>query len=350
MLDVVTVGTATRDVFLKSPLFKTVHDPKHLERLGFPTGEAQCFALGSKIDVARPVLTIGGGAANTAVTFARQGFKTAALLRVGADPDGKAVVEDLRREGITPFSIVDRTVGTAYSVILLSSSGERTVLNYRGASEKLTSRDVPARMLRARWVYIVPGKIPYTVITSVIRSAKRLGARVAMDFSKYYLQMGPRKLHPLLPHLDVVHINREEASYLTGVKYDDYRGVFKKLDKLVDGVVAMTDGPKGVMVSDGTLLYKAGIYKERSIADRTGAGDAFGSGFVAALMRATSDKRKATKRFSRETVVEAIRLASANATSVVEYVGAQPGILTRAQFRGQSRWKRFPVKIVTLNS
>jgi sugar/nucleoside kinase (ribokinase family) len=177
-----------------------------------------------------------------------------------------------------------------------------------------------------------------------------------MDFSKYYLQMGPKKLHPLLSQLDVVHINREEASYLTGVKYEDYRGVFKKLDKLIDGIVAMTDGKKGVMVSDGRMIYKAGVYKEKFIADRTGAGDAFGSGFVAGLIGKGQKKGKGESgkwkgsAFSKESIIRAIELASANATSVVEHVGAQQGILTGAQFRGQGRWKHLPVKIAKLHS
>src|SRR3989344_9575939 len=100
MLDGVTVGTATRDVFLRSRLFKTVHDPKHLERLGFPTGEAQCFALGAKVEVERPLVSVGGGAANAAGTFARQGVKAAALFKIGKDENGRAVLGDLRKERV----------------------------------------------------------------------------------------------------------------------------------------------------------------------------------------------------------------------------------------------------------
>jgi len=51
MFDVIAIGTATRDVFLISPLFKVLRDPKHLEKIGFKTGEAQCFALGAKVEV-----------------------------------------------------------------------------------------------------------------------------------------------------------------------------------------------------------------------------------------------------------------------------------------------------------
>ena len=85
MFDVITIGTATRDVFLTSNLFKVLKDPTHLKKLGFKTGEAECFALGSKIEVEKPTITVGGGAANAALTFSRQGLRTASVLRMGDD-------------------------------------------------------------------------------------------------------------------------------------------------------------------------------------------------------------------------------------------------------------------------
>ncbi len=345
MFDVVTIGTATRDVFLKSNLFKIVHDPKHLERLGFPTGEAQCFALGGKLEVQTPVITVGGGAANAAVTFARQGFKTGALFKIGKDQSGRDVLFDLRKERITSLCAFDEKQMTAYSVILLSPSGERTILNYRGASEDLSLRNVTQNSLKTRWLYVVPGRISMNVIRTLIERAKKNGARIAINFSKYYLDMGAQKLKPLLKHVDVVQLNREEAAYLTGMKFEREKEMFKKIDEMIPGIAVMTDGSRGVMVSDGTTMYKAGIYKGKKIIDRTGAGDAFGSGFVAGLMHKNHDG----KVISRESIEYAIRLASANATSVVEAIGAQPGILRKKQFTSEVRWHHLPVTTHTLS-
>ncbi len=339
MFDVVTVGTATRDVFLRSDLFKIVHDPKHLERLGFPTGEAQCFALGGKLEVQPPVITVGGGAANAAVTFARQGFKTGALFKIGKDQSGRDVLGDLRKERVASLCAFDEKQMTAYSVILLSPSGERTILNYRGASEDLVLRNVTQNSLKTRWLYVVPGRIPFTVIQTLIERAKKNGAQIAINFSKYYLDMGAVKLQPILKHVDVVQLNREEAAYLTGMKFEHEKDIFKKIDELIPGIAVMTDGSHGLMVSDGTTMYKAGIYKGKKVIDRTGAGDAFGSGFVAGLIH----KNHAAKRVSREAIEYAIRLGSANATSVVEAIGAQPGILRKKQFINESRWRHLNV-------
>ena len=110
MYDVITIGTATRDVFLTSPLFKIVRDPRHLQKMGFPTGEAQCFALGGKIEISAPVLTTGGGATNAAVSFSRQKLKTAALVKIGDDESANSIINELKNEAITPFVIAKKTL------------------------------------------------------------------------------------------------------------------------------------------------------------------------------------------------------------------------------------------------
>lgn len=338
MYEVLTIGTATRDIFVTSPLFKVVHDPKHLQKLGFKTGEAQCFALGGKIEIGEPVLTIGGGATNAAVTFARQGYKTATLFKVCRDENGKAVIDTLKKEKITPLPLFDTRHATAYSVILISPAGERTILNYRGASDNIQQSEIPFGKLNARWAYIAPGRIPLPVMLAMINALRKKGTRIAMDPSKYYLKMGTQRLKPLLQHLDVIKMNREEASYLTGISYRDERRIFKKFDDLVKGIAAMTGGPKGVIVSDGKRIYKAGIYKEQKVVDRTGAGDAFGSGFVAGLLHYPSNE------ISKKCIEYAIRLGSANGTSVVEHVGAQPGILTKQAFQKEKRFQRLTIQ------
>ena len=75
------------------------------------------------------------------------------------------------------------------------------------------------------------------------------------------------------------------------------------------------------------------------MADRTGAGDAFGSGFIAGLMKAKSETKSGVASFSPESIERAIRFASANATSKVESVGAQAGLLRKGEFENQPRWR-----------
>ncbi len=325
MYDVITIGTATRDIFLQSNLFKVLKDPAHLKKIGFKTGEAECFALGSKMEVGEPVFSLGGGAANAAVTFARQGLKTAALIRVGDDETGESIIKSLKSEKVTPIAVRDKKEKTAYSTILLTPGGERTILVYRGASTDFKRKEVPFPKLKARWAYIAPGTIAPAVLKEIISYLKNKGASIAINPSKHYLENGGRLVKPLLKDVDVFIVNREEASYLTDVSYSDPRRIFKKLDEFVKGTAVMTDGPKGAYVSDGEYFYQAKTFKEKKLVDRTGAGDAYGAGFVAGLIQ-------------KKDVLRALRLAAANATSVVEAVGAQAGILRKKDFSAK-RWQ-----------
>jgi len=342
MYDVITIGTATRDVFLKSPLFKVLRDPKHLKKIGVSTGEAQCFALGSKIEVESPIFTVGGGATNAAVTFSRQGLRTACLTKVGKDETGEIILKELRKEKVSPFLVKGNSFETAHSTILLAPTGERTILVYRGISEKLNTKEIPFAKLKTRWVYISPGRISFTVIRKIFNHASRQNINIAFAPSDYFIKMGIRKLRPFLLKSKIVIMNREEGAGLTGINYDKEKEIFKKLDKITPGIVIMTDGSRGVLVSDGQRIYKAKIFKTK-IVDSTGAGDAFGSGFVAGLIH---KKEKCEKGCCRvDNIKYAIRLGSANAASVIEHIGAHEGILNKREFEQAQRWKRLSIKI-----
>ena len=81
-------------------------------------------------------------------------------------------------------------------------------------------------------------------------------------------------------------------------------------------VAIVSDGPEGVMASDGKTIVRAGMYEDVKVLDRTGAGDAFGSGFLSQWAVGASLK-------------DSIVFASANSTSVVTKIGAKAGILSK---------------------
>ncbi|MAF79669.1 hypothetical protein CL629_01165 [bacterium] len=334
MHDVVTIGTATRDVYITNESFKVLKDPKHLEKMGFDTGVAECFALGTKMDIERPAFTIGGGAINTAVSFSRLGLNAASSFKVGDDEFGDVLVRKVKDEKISPIVSRDKSVGTAYSTILLNPNGERTVLAYRGASNTIRKRDIVLKKLRARWAYIVSGHLPIALLKSIVEHLKKRGICIAFAPSQYHVDMGHKKLRVVLRHVDVVLMNREEAARFTKEDYKREKLIFRKLDEAVDGIAVMTEGSGGSLVSDGQFMYRAGVFKEKELIDRTGAGDAFGSGFVAGIMRGHD-------------IPHALRLASANATSVVEKVGASTGSLTDREFK-KKRWQYLDLDVEPL--
>lgn len=307
MLDVITIGSATRDVFIVSKAFMLIPLPE----LG--GNFAECVALGSKIDVDDLVHTTGGGATNAAVTFARLGFKTAVVSRIGADQTGAAVLDDLTAEHIDVKYVKKVKTGkTAYSTLLTAANGERTALVYRGVSASFTESDIPAT-LPAAWLYITSlgGSMP--ALMRALRTAKTQNLKVAFNPGHSEITAGLRALDPILRHVTVLMLNLEEAQTLTGITTTDARVLAEKLLR-PSMTVIITDGANGSHAFDGTHHWRSGTRAIRSIS-RTGAGDAFGSGFVAARMRGYD-------------VADALRVATLNAESVIGHVGAKTGILS----------------------
>lgn len=340
MYDVVTIGSVTRDNFLESD-YEFANWPKA------PSGKAIFLPFGEKLEVKSVHSTIGGNSANASVTFARQGFKkTACFGKVGDDLSGQEIKERLKGEKVALLFAVSKTKPTAYSVLLLKK-GERTILGYHGASDTMTFKDIPWKSLKAKWWYLSLAGESDKLLRPLLAFAGKNKIKVAFNPSGHHIKHKRKEILLTLKDLAFLVLNKGEAADLVGMSFKNEKAVFKKLDKLTPGIVAVTDGKNGVTVSDGKNLYRAGIFKEKKLVDRTGAGDAFGSGFVAGLMQNAKRKAQSDTKFTPSDLRFAIRLASANATSVVEQIGATEGILTQAQFRS-ARWENFKIKIEKL--
>jgi len=291
------------------------------------------------------IFTTGGGATNAAVTLRRHGLKTAVLTVVGDDTSGRTIREELQREGInTDFLIVRRKSYTAYSILLHPKGGERTILVHRGVSESLDRNDIPARIAKkTSWLYITSLAGNIELLKYLLALAKKNGVRVFYNPGGKEIRER-KKLIPLLKHIDILTLDREEASLLTGIPYEKQASMFEVWDRMSPGINIMTDAKNGVWVSDGSSVYHSGVYKERAVIDRTGAGDAFGSGFVAALISRMGRKLGDLSRLIRPHDIEyAIRFGTANATSKIEGIGAKYCLLTRRAFEQNPRWRNLPI-------
>lgn len=335
--DVITIGSATRDAFIKS---KDFHVDRDSHVLG---GKGLVMPLGAKLEIPEIYFSTGGGATNAAVTFRRQGFHTACVALVGNDISGSTVIRELEREGIDTRFIRKEKKPTAYSMLLEPSSGERTVLVYRGAAQDLGEKLIPWPRLETRWFYISSLAGNIRLLEHIVTFARKNNIKIAYNPGGKELR-NRAKLLPLLRHISVLIANREEAALITGRAYHNERAIFKKWDTMSRGINVMTDARKGVWVSDGRLLYRAGIYPEKKIVDRTGAGDAFGSGFTAGILRHAAKDEGEIGTASRKTIEYAIRLGSANATAKVEGLGAKYGLLTRREFETDRRWRTLAIR------
>jgi sugar/nucleoside kinase (ribokinase family) len=331
MFDVITIGSATRDGFLEGVDFLPVEGKCFIANKGI------CLPLGAKIKVPKVHFLTGGSATNTAVTFARQGLKTAVVCRVGNDISGKTIIREQKKEDIDiQFIQKDYIVPTAYSVIFLTASGERTILSYKGCTENLTIQEIPWKKIKTQWLCIGSLGKKKNILKKIIEFAVSKNIKLAINPG--WQELNWFKKHPKwLDKFKIFICNQEEAAYFTDIPYIKEKKIFKKLDNLVNGIVVMTKGKNGVSVSNGKILWKTGVFKRKKTVDTTGAGDAFASAFIARFIK--------KKKIDEKLIKEAIRAGSANATSVIEYIGTKPGILYKKDFK-ESRFQH--LKITTL--
>ena len=304
MATIVSVGAAVQDVFLShSDALKPVcESPEH------------CFTqleLGSKADVNQIHFSTGGGATNASVTFARQGHSAIFMGVVGEDPAGRAVLEDMDKENVdTRFVKFSKQYNTGYSVLLLAPNGERTILTYRGASTHYYPGDFTLTDVEADWLYVSNLAGQMKVLDELFRQAKQQGMKICFNPGKKELAQRER-LIGLLEDVDVLALNRQEMMML--VEGDDLETLVRRGLQLVPTVI-VTDGTNGSLTSDGKTLVRAGMYEGVEAIDRTGAGDAFASGFLSQWANGASLKG-------------AVVFASANANAVTRKIGAKTGIL-----------------------
>ena len=301
---VLTIGKATQDVFLTSDEF----DP-HTEGKVVYTH----LPLGLKMEVKDVTFATGGNASNVAVTLARQGLRVEYMWPLGHDPASETVLRDLDDAGVETHRVMrnDR-YQAGYSTILIATNGERTILNHRGVStdSKGTDLDFDA-VAEADWVYptsLANGGLE--LLRRIVDHAEKHNTKVMLNPAGPELAE-PAKLKALLESVDILCVNKEEMQQLVEGS---------TLEELVRHglhyvpVVIVSDGPNGVMASDGKTIVRAGMYEDVKVVDRTGAGDAFASGFLSQWVQGKSLK-------------DAIIFASANSTSVVTKIGAKAGIL-----------------------
>lgn len=298
---IVAIGAGVQDVFLEGKIFKAhKEEDEYVEE----------FALGSKNDIEGVVFSTGGGGTNAAVTFARQGMHACYLGYVGDDQAGQAVLDDLHKEGVDTSLVKTAKEGTAYSTILLAPNGERTILTYRGASASFELHERDFHDIHADWFYISSLAGNIEALKTILNYAQAHKIQVAINPGKDELKHKSEML-ALLKEAHILSLNKQELGML--FEGESLNDLVTEAAKYVTCVIG-TDGPHGIVAGYRGKLYKAGVYKDVKVVDRTGAGDAFSSGFVA---MAAKD----------ETIKQAITLASANSTSVVGQIGAKAGIL-----------------------
>ncbi|HSW99599.1 MAG TPA: carbohydrate kinase family protein [Patescibacteria group bacterium] len=307
--DVLSIGDIVTDAFVK--LFDD--KAKIVEEKG---SKWLAMPFGTKIPFDHAEVIEGvGNAANAAVSFARLGLKSTFVTNVGGDQYGRDMIAALGKNRVdTRFVRINPGKIGNYHYVLWYKE-ERTILikheEYDYHWPHLRPNETP------RWVYF--SSISEHAIAYHDQVADWLddnpSIHLAFQPGTFQMQAGTERLKRIYKRSAILILNREEAVLVGGGKYEDINDLFDKLHALGPQVVVITDGPSGAYASDGNHRLQMPPYPDpKPPFERTGAGDAFASAFVAA----------AAKGLSLE---DALRWAPINSMSVVQKVGAQGGLL-----------------------
>lgn len=288
--DVITFGSAVVDVFVDTDIAEK--------------GKFIAYPVGAKILIKNLRFDIGGGGTNTAVAFSRLGLKTGCICKVGADESGKEILSLLKKEKIKFLGKIKKGAISGYSIILDSKEKSRTILTFKGVNDTLDFKEIPK--IKTEWLYYssMLDKSFQSQI-KLARLLKRKRTKLAFNPSSYLIKR--KNLKPLLKLTDILILNKEEAMMLTKKKQNLLENLRKLINK--DGIVVITDKNREIVAYDGKKKYSLTPNKIK-VVERTGAGDAFASGFAAG-------------QITGKTIPESLKIGLRESESVIRYFGAK---------------------------
>ncbi len=312
--DVISVGDIVTDAFikLKDDQAFSYKDEKGMDVIAMELGSKLPF---DHVEIKEAV----GNAPNAAVSFARLGLNSGLVSNVGGDTAGRDMITKLHHEKVdTRFIRINPDNKSNYHYVLWYKE-ERTILikheEYDYHWPDFKQKELPG------WVYF--SSISENAMDMHDEMAEWFennpNVRLAFQPGTFQIAAGTDRLARLYKETDIVLVNREEAVQVTGGNHEDLHDLINKLHALGPKVVCVTDGPDGAYASDGENRFKMPAYPDASPPkERTGAGDAFSSAFVAAIIKGAS-------------IESALQWAPINSMNVVQHVGAQEGLLSEKE-------------------
>jgi ribokinase len=319
MFDVIVLGDSCQDIFLV-----VNQDEAHVYCELNKQDCELCFHYADKIPVENKIEAVGGNAANAAVSLSRLGLATALYTHVGEDRAGKHVLSELEAEGVQrDYFMQDVGDETNYNTVI-TVSGERTILVYHR-----TRHYVLPKLAPAKWIYLTSMKDGFdSIIPTLLEYCSEHNVKLCYQPGTYQLRQKGDIITQLLHHTDLFFVNKEEAA-----RYQDLPNT-TPIPELLQGlhglgikIAVITDGQNGAYASDGTATYFLSTLPGIERKETTGAGDAFASATTAALSQGKS-------------LPEALRWGLMQASSVIQFVGAEAGLLRTNQI--QEYLQRYP--------
>ncbi|KHO50977.1 MAG: ribokinase family sugar kinase [archaeon GW2011_AR13] len=292
--DIVTFGSAVVDTFIDTEFNKK-------------TGSFS-YPAGAKILVEDLKSDIGGGATNVAVAFARFGFNTGCICKVGEDNDGKEIIDLLKKEKVKFLGSISKE-RTGHSIILDSKGEDRTILTYKGPGNNIDLDELPK--FETKWLYY-SSMIGKTFKTQEVLAKKLVKDGIKLVFNPSDYLIKKMNILPLLKMTYVLVLNKEEAEMLCK-RYNLKGDILDCLREFGPKIVVVTNKDKLTYAYDGIKKYSIKPHNIK-VVERTGAGDAFAAGFTAGLM-------------VNKSLQQCLELGLKESESVLRYFGAKNNLL-----------------------
>ena len=334
----ITVGSATLDII-------ATIDNSDIEQMTL-TNQTASFLLmepGRKVDAQSVTTHTGGGAVNTAISLARQGYDVFPLVKVGEDINAEKLFERFKEEDISTALVkTHKEQATAVSLLIASHDRNAAIFTHRGANGFMMDEDIRAEDFEgARIVYVTNlSNDSAHRFPKIVKQGRQAGAFVATNPGIRQLTSKTDTLFDSLIDVDLFICNMVEARALipklverTGwskadicpadalacLEIEGFRVALKdyaaRIHSLGPKYVGITDGGNGAYLSVEGTMYQQEVI-ETKVAGTTGAGDSFASTLTASLVYGDSPDK-------------ALKLAAHNAASVVSFVDAQTGLHSR---------------------
>ncbi len=306
--DFIAIGDSTTDAFIKLKE-ASVNCDINREKCMI------CMRFKDKIPYEEVyVVSAVGNAANASVAAARLGLKSALITNIGDDYFGEEALSALKKENVSAeFVTVNNGKKTNYHYVLWYEDDRTILIKHQEYDYRLPYFNDP------KWVYLSSmgeNSLPFhEVFEKYIFEHPNM--KLAFQPGTYQIKFGRKKLAGIYRRAEVFISNKEEAQRILEVNEPDIKKLMNGIIELGPKIAVVTDGTKGAYACDGKSSWFMPPYPDpKPPYERTGAGDAFSSTFVLALCFGLR-------------IEEALRWAPINSMSVVQYVGAREGLLTR---------------------
>lgn len=308
-IDFLAIGDTATDAFIRLKE-ASVHCVVNTDKCEI------CMRFGDKVpfDYVKVIKAVGN-AANASVSAARLGVYSALVTQLGDDENGKDSIKNLEHEKVcSKYIKIHKGKPTNYHFVLWYEADRTILVNHVDYEYKL-----PSIKKAPKWIYLTSlGGNSVNYHEEVMKYlSENPNTKLCFQPGTFQMRLGIKKLSNLYKRSDIFVVNVEEAQGLLNTDSRDIKTLLSEIHAYGPKIVLITDGPKGAYMLDGDHFYFMPIYPDpKPPLERTGCGDSFASTFVCALIYGKSP-------------LEALMWASINPMSVIQYVGAQEGLLDK---------------------